>query len=233
MMKGLRKIIMFSLLTSLMATALGGCGFRGTRELSKEDVLESVKKDFGITVEAEFAEFEITRSNELKLLYYDAINEKLAANGDMKDGIRVIYVKTDTGEHKFVYYVPHLKEYAYTDNARGKSAAKDGVIIADYPFQNTLDEIYEKTQQIADATLKERLSENFYSDFKGFASFYSIVKNQRIRYVFDDMYFFVFGANFETHMVIFQDELYVIENQRCIYPRDMSIAEMIIAFDNK
>ena len=232
-MKGLRKIVMFSLLASLAAAALGGCGFRSMRGLSKKEVLESVKKDFGITVEREFAEFEITRSNELKLLYYDAINEKLAANGDMKDGIRVIYVKTDDGEHKFIYYVPHLKEYAYTENYKAKSVAKDGIVIADYPFQNTLDDIYEKTQQITDAALKERLSENLYSNFKGFTSFYSIVKNQRIRYVFDNTYFFVFGTNTETYMVIFGNELYVIENQRCIYPRDMSIAEMIILFDNK
>ena len=231
-MKGLRKIIMLSLLTSLAAAAFGGCSFRNTRELGKEEVLESVQKDFGVTIETEFAEFEITRSNELKLLYYDAISEKLAANGDLNDGVQVIYIKTDNGEHKFVYYVPRLKEYAYTNSVRAVSAAKDGIVIADYPFPNTLDDVYGKIQQIDDVTLKERLSENFYNDFAGFASFYSVVKSRSIRYVFDNTYFFVFGTNPKTYMVIFQDELYIIENQRCVYPRDMSIAEMVILFGN-
>ena len=132
-------------------------------------MLKSVREDFGITIETEFTEFEITRSNELKLLYYDALNEKLAANGGMKDGIRVIYIKTDIGEHKFIYYVPHLKEYA-------GSAAKDGIVIADYPFQKTIDDIYEKTQLITDDKSEEKLSQNFQNDFYGFASFYNIVK---------------------------------------------------------
>ena len=223
---------MFALLSSFIAAALGGCSFRSTRLLDKEEVLESVNKDLGITIETEFAEFQITRSNELKLLYYDAINEKFAANGDLKDGIRVIYIKTDDGEHKFVYYVPHLKEYAYTENTRVRSSAKDGIIVADYPFANTIDDIYEKAQLITDTEINERLTENLYGDFTGFASFYSIVKNQRISYVFDDTYFFVFGTDSKTFMVIHRGELYIVENQRCIYPRNMSIAEMVILFYN-
>ena len=227
-LKGVVIIMAFGIL----AAFLSACGSdriadaRGTTELSKEEVLVSLKEDFGINVETEFIEFKVTRSNDLKMLYYNEINEKLALSGDFRDGLNVLYIKTDEGKHKFVYYTPHLK------NRGGMIfTAQDGIYISDYPFQNTIDDIYGKIQLIADTTLKERLSENFYSDFTDFASFYSIVKNQRIRYVFEDTYFFVFGTDSKTYMVMFQDELYIIENQRCIYPRDMSIAEMIILFD--
>ena len=231
-MKGLKRIFSTVLLVCFGIAAFGGCTLEGTRALSKEEVLRSVKEDFSIVIETEFAEFKITRSNELKLLYYATTDEKLAANGDLKDGIQVIYIKTGDGGHKFVYYVPHLKNNIYVNNIRTKSTAKDGITVSDYPFPHTVDDIYEKTQSVADSTLKEKLSGNFYKNFTDLASFYSIVKSQSIRYVFDDEYFFVFGASPKTYMIIFQDELYAIENQRCIYPKDMSIAEMIILFDN-
>ena len=232
-MRNSLKGMVIIMAVGFLAAFLSACGSgvindaRGTTELSKEDVLVSLKEDFGINVETEFIEFKVTRSNDLKMLYYNEINEKLALSGDFRDGLNVLYIKTDEGKHKFVYYAPHLK-------SRGGMifSAKDGIYISDYPFQNTIDDIYEKTQLIADTTLKERLSENFYNEFTGFTSFYSIVKNQRIRYVFDNTYFFVFGANSETYMIIFQNELYIIENQRCICPKDMSIAEMIILFDS-
>ena len=230
-MRNTTKGVVIIMALGFLAALLSACGsgriddVRGTTELTKEEVLVSLKEDFGINVETEFIEFKVTRSNDLKMLYYNEINEKLALSGDFMDGLNVLYIKTDEGNHKFVYYVPRLR------NRGGMIfSAKDGIYIADYPFQYTIDDIYEKTQLIADTTLKGRLYADFYNDFTDFASFYSIAANQRIRYVYDDIYFFVFGTNPKTYMVMFQDELYIIENQKCIYPKNMSIAEMIILF---
>jgi len=232
MRNGLKGMVIIMAL-GFLASFLSACGSggisdaRGTTALSKEDVLTSLKEDFGINVETEFAEFKVTHTNDLKSLYHNEITEKLALSGDFRDGLNVLYIKTDEGKHKFVYYTPRLR------NRGGMTfSAKDGIYITDYPLQYTIDDIFEKTELIADALIKDRVSENFYENFSGFASFYSIVKNQRIRYVFDDTYFFVFGSDSKTYMVMFQDELYIIENQRCIYPRNMSIAEMVIQFSN-
>ena len=231
-MKNIVKGIVIIMATGFLAAFLSACGSgvindaRGTTELSKEEVLVSLKEDFEMNVETEFIEFKVTRSNDLKMLYYNEINEKLALSGDFRDGLNVLYVKTDEGKHKFVYYTPHLK------NRGGMIfSAKDGIYITDYPFNCNIDELYEKVLLIEDMDLRDSIKDDFYGKLTNFASFYSIAHNQRIAYVYGDEYVFVFNTEPETFMIVFDNELYIIKEQQCLYPKKMSIAEMIILFD--
>ena len=228
-MRNSLKGVMIIVALGLLATLLSACGdARGTTELSKADVLVSLKEDFGIIVETEFIEFKVTRLNDLKMLYYNEINEKLALSGDFRDGLNVLYIKTDEGKHKFVYYTPHLI------NRDGMIfSAKDGIYITDYPFNCNIDELYEKVLLIEDIDLSDSIKNDFYGKFTNFASFYSIVHNERIAYVYGDEYVFVFDTEPKTSMIVFGNKLYIIKNQQCIYPRKMSIAQMIILFSKK
>jgi len=233
-MRNSLKGMVIIMAVGFLAAFLSACGSgvindaRGTTELSKEDVLVSLKEDFGINVETEFIEFKVTRSNDLKMLYYSEINEKLALSGDFRDGLNVLYIKTDEGQHKFVYYTPRLKN-------RGGMIfkAQDGIYITDYPFKCTIDELYKKVLLIEDVDLRDSINDDFYGKFANFASFYSIAHNDRIAYVHGDEYVFVFNTEPETFMIVFDNELYIVKEQQCVYPRKMSIAQMIILFDGK
>jgi len=233
-MRNIKKGVVIIMAVGFLAAFLNACGSgvindaRGATELSKEDVLISLKEDFGINVETEFIEFKVTRSNDLKMLYYNEINEKLALSGDFRDGLNVLYIKTDEGKHKFVYYTPRLK------NRGGMIfSAKDGIYVTDYPFSCTIDELYEKILLIEDVDLRDSIKDDFYDKFSNFASFYSIAHNERIAYVYGDEYVFVFNTEPETFVTVFDNELYIIKEQKCVYPRKMSISEMIILFGKK
>jgi hypothetical protein len=223
-MKGIVIIMALGFLTGL----LSACGSREIKELSKKDVLVSLKEDFGIGVETVFIEFRVTHSNDLKMLYFNEISEKLAASGDFRDGLNVLYIKTDEGEHKFVYYTPRLI------NRGGMIVSvKDGIYITDYPFNYTIDELYEQVLLIDNVDLRDSIKGDFYDKFSNFASFYSIAHNDRVAHVHGDKYVFVFNTKPETLMIFLDNELYIVKEQQCVYPRKMSIAQMIILFDGK
>ena len=210
-----------------LTAILSACGLRETTPLTKEEVLVSLKTDYNINVVTVFSEFRVTRSNDLKLLYFNQMNDKLTLSGNPSDGYNVLYIKTDRGEHKFVYYVPNLV-------SRGgmEFTAMDGIYITAFPFEHTLDDIYEKFLLIENKELRDSIKDVFYSNFSSFASFNIIFHNEKVRYVYENDYFFSFNLNSKTYMIIMGNELYIVKDGECVYPSQMSLPALLIRFDS-
>ena len=226
-MKTLKKGLILVMLIGNLATVLSACSLREKRPLTKAEVLVSLKTAYNINVETVFSEFKVTRNNDLKMLYFNEMNDKLTLCGDPNDGYNVLYIKTDKGEHKLVYYVPNL-----VNRGGIRFTAKDGICITEFPLDYTLDDLYEKVLLIEDEKLKDSIKDVFYNKFASFASFNTIFHNHAVRYVYDNDYFFAFDLSPKTYMIIMGDGLYIVKDKQCVYPSQMSLGALLVRFDS-
>ena len=100
-MKKISKGLVLIMAIGILAALLSACG-REKTPLSKDAVIGSLEADYGITVETVYSEFKVTRSNDLKLLFFNEMNDKLTLCGDPIDGYNNLHnIQKVFGKERF------------------------------------------------------------------------------------------------------------------------------------
>ena len=155
-----KKIICLVLIVilCLQSAILSSCLAPNDVRIDKEQIIESLKNDYGINIEKEYGSSNLysnMKKDYPNLLYYEEVEEKLSK---WTNNLSILYIKTDKGEDKFVYHPRSIAKKSIKVNGEKVYAEiKDYIYITDFPFTYTYDEIYEQCEEIVDVNIKDEL----------------------------------------------------------------------------
>ena len=158
-----KKIIWLVLIIvlSTQSVILSGCVAPNDVRIYEDEIIESLKNDYEIVLKENYGTFKLSKGikNYPYLKDYEKVDEKLSKWAGV---LRVLYIKTDKGEDKFVYFPNEIAKKSIKVNGEKITAeTKDYIYITDFPFTYTYDEIYEQCSFIADINLKSEMLNAF------------------------------------------------------------------------
>ena len=159
MKKKVRLILLSLTLIVILGFSLSSCLGPNTRRIGEDEIIESLETDYGINVEKNYCSFNLQGGDNLGLLDYGKAKEKL---NKWADNLSVLYIKTDKGEDKFVYYPRSIAKVSIKENGQTIYAEiKDYIYISDFPFTYTYDEIKQQCSEITDEDIKNEMLNAF------------------------------------------------------------------------
>jgi len=184
MKKKVRLIILSLALIIILSFSLSSCLGPNTRRIGEDEIIESLKNDYGITIEKEYCLFNLSKDIKEYTQFddYQNIDNKLSK---WSNNISVLYIKTDKGEDKFIYCLIGSVKKSVKENGKTVNAEiKDYIYITDFPFTYTYDDIKAQCEGIADEDIKNEML-NAFDNVDG-CSYWSIYPKKTVFRTFNE-----------------------------------------------